>query len=32
MNRETWLYSVLCNVLHKVDKDHDLNTSNVIKK
>lgn len=32
MNRETWLYSVLYNVLYKVDEDNGLDTSNVIKK
>ncbi|MGL9759200.1 MAG: hypothetical protein ACR5LA_10760 [Wolbachia sp.] len=32
MNRETWLYSVLYNVLYKVDEDNDLDTSNIIKK
>lgn len=32
MDREILLYSVLRNVLHKVNGDNDLNTSNVIKK
>ncbi|UPA55593.1 hypothetical protein MWH06_03085 [Wolbachia pipientis] len=32
MNRETWLYSALCNVLYKVNEDHDLDISNVIEK
>lgn len=32
MNREIWLYSVLFNVLCKVDEDNDLDVNNVIKK
>lgn len=32
MDRENLLYSVLYNVLYKVDKDNGLDTSNIIKK